>query len=70
LAFDENSAADGEEAKINYKAILDSIEKNALINRTRESKIFMTKTLGLRRSRIKKAALLAFLLKTTNYKTT
>jgi hypothetical protein len=42
-AFDESSAADAEEAKINFKAILDMMERNGLIVRTREGKIFITK---------------------------
>jgi hypothetical protein len=42
-AFDESSAADAEEAKINFKSILDLMEKDGLIGRTREGKIFMTK---------------------------
>ena len=41
-AFDENSAADAEKAKINFKAILDLMERNGLIGRTFNGKIFMT----------------------------
>lgn len=41
-AFDETSAADAEEAKINFKVILDLMEKNGLIGRTCDGKIFMT----------------------------
>lgn len=41
-AFDESSAADAEEAKINFKAILDMMERSGLICRTCEGKIFMT----------------------------
>jgi hypothetical protein len=41
-AFDESSATDAEEAKINFKSILDLMEKGDLIGRTREGKIFMT----------------------------
>ena len=42
-AFDESSAADAEEAKINFKAILDMMERSGLICRTCEGKIFMAK---------------------------
>ena len=42
-AFDKYSAADAEEARINFKAILDLMEKNGLIGRTFNGKIFMTK---------------------------
>jgi hypothetical protein len=42
-AFDENTAADAEEAKMNFKGVLDLMEKNGLIGRTSEGKIFMTK---------------------------
>ena len=41
-AFDESSAADAEEAKINFKSILDLMEKGGLIERTFEGKIFIT----------------------------
>jgi hypothetical protein len=42
-AFDEYSAADAEEARINFKAMLDLMEKNGLMGRTFNGKIFMTK---------------------------
>ena len=42
-AFDENSAANAEKAKINFKAILDLMKKDGLIGRTFNGKIFMTK---------------------------
>ena len=42
-AFDENNAADAEEAKVNFRGVLDLMEKNGLIGRTPEGKIFMTK---------------------------
>jgi len=42
-AFDENTATDAEEAKVNFKGVLDLMEKNGLIGRTHEGKIFMTK---------------------------
>jgi len=42
-AFDENTAADAEEAKVNFKGVIDLMEKNGLIARTPEGKIFMTK---------------------------
>ncbi len=42
-AFDENSAADAEEAKINFKAILDLMEKNGLIEKTFGGRVFITK---------------------------
>jgi len=42
-AFDEKSAAAAEEAKINFKAILDLMEKNGLIEKTLNDKIYMTK---------------------------
>jgi hypothetical protein len=42
-AFDENSAADAEEAKINFKAVLDIMERGGLICRTYEGKVFITK---------------------------
>ena len=42
-AFDENSAADEEEEKINFEATLDLMEKNGLIEKTFNGKIFMTK---------------------------
>ncbi len=41
-AFDKKSAADLEEAKINFQAVLDVMEKSGLIGRTSEGKIFMT----------------------------
>jgi len=41
--FDENSAADAEEAKINFKSILDLMEKNGLIERTFGGRVFITK---------------------------
>jgi len=42
-AFDEDSATDAEAAKINFKPILDLMEKKGLIGRTFNGKIFMTK---------------------------
>lgn len=42
-AFDEGSAADAEEAQINFSVVLDLMEKSGLIGRNCEGKIFMTK---------------------------
>ena len=42
-AIDENSAADAEEAKINFKAVLVIMERGGLICRTSEGKVFITK---------------------------
>ena len=42
-AFDENTATDAEEAKVNFKGVIDLMEKNGLIARTPDGKIFMTK---------------------------
>jgi hypothetical protein len=41
-AFDESSVTDAEEAKINFKSILDLMERSGLIGRTWEGKIFIT----------------------------
>ena len=41
-AFDDQSAVNLEEAKVNFVAILDVMEKNGLIGKTPEGKIFMT----------------------------
>jgi hypothetical protein len=42
-AFDERSAADAEEANINFKSILDLMERSGLICRTCDGKIYMAK---------------------------
>jgi len=41
-AFDEQSAANLENAKVNFASILDAVEKIGLIGKTPEGKIFMT----------------------------
>jgi len=41
-AFDEQSAANLEDAKVNFVSILDVMEKSGLIGKTPEGKIFMT----------------------------
>ena len=41
-AFDEKSAANLEETKINFVAIIDVMEKSGLIGKTPEGKIYMT----------------------------
>lgn len=42
-AFDENSAADATEAKVNFKGVLDLMERGGLIGRTVDGRVFMTK---------------------------
>ncbi len=41
-AFDEHSAADLEEAQVNFQPILDVMEKSGLIGKTSGGKVFMT----------------------------
>ena len=41
-AFDEQSAVNLEQAKVNFVAILDVMEKSGLIGKTPQGKIFMT----------------------------
>ena len=41
-AFDQNSAADLEQAKVNFQAMVDIMEQSGLIGKTPEGRIFMT----------------------------
>lgn len=42
-AFDEQSAADANDSNLNIQTMIDSMERNGLIAKTPEGKIFMTK---------------------------
>jgi hypothetical protein len=42
-AFDETTAVDAEEEQVNFRSVLDLMERSGLIGRTAEGKIFMTK---------------------------
>jgi hypothetical protein len=41
-AFDENSAADAKKAEVDFEGVLDMMQKNGLIAKTAEGKIFLT----------------------------
>jgi hypothetical protein len=41
-AFDENTATDAQEAKVNFVGVLDLMERGGLIARTADGKVFMT----------------------------
>ncbi|MCW4000041.1 MAG: hypothetical protein NWE93_07365 [Candidatus Bathyarchaeota archaeon] len=41
-AFDEKSAADAEKADVNYEGVLELMEKNGLIAKTSEGKVYLT----------------------------
>jgi hypothetical protein len=41
-AFDEKTAADTQEAQINFKTALDLMERGGLIGRTGDGKVFLT----------------------------
>jgi hypothetical protein len=41
-AFNEKSAVNAEEANVNFQPILNAMEKNSIISRTKDGKIFLT----------------------------